>query len=85
MRGQDCETFNSAWQEAGTMWCELPVGCAVCSGFPACELSHMLEWAMVMQLLLSHFPCKEPLTYIPINKPNKTHGSPDWTLVVSIV
>lgn len=53
--------------------------------FVSC-LSPMLGWTLVMQLSMSHFcSCQWPLTHIPVSNPIKTHGSPSWTLVMSVL
>jgi hypothetical protein len=53
------------------------------SGSQLLELSHMLEWTLVMQLSLNHFcSCNSTFTHIHLIK---LIGSPYWTLVVLYV
>lgn len=52
-------------------------------GSQLCKLSLGLGWALVMQLYLVHFcSFKEPHS---LSNPNKTHGSPSWTLEVAVL
>ena len=54
------------------------------SSFPA--LSHIVGWALVMQMSNVHFcSCKLSLIHIPISNPNNTYSFTIWTLVMPIV